>query len=102
LRSASPLVYGCLGYVFGGAAAAVLVELLVMAVGTSGDPRGGETVFKIAWSAAVFGIGPSVAVAVPLAIGRRLDLEGLVLPLSVGNDCRVGVKWPVTSVPGCD
>jgi len=119
LRTPTSLACGGLGYVFGGAVAAALVEVLVMAVGTSGDPRGGDTVFKIAWSAAVFGFGPLVAVAVPLAIGRRLEREALVvaivlalalygltasilaLPLSVGNDCRVGVAWPV-SVPGCD
>ena len=127
MRSASPLVYGGLGYVFGGAVATALVVGLIMAVGTTGHPgttvdlRGGDTLFKVAWSVAVFGIGPLGAAAFPLAIGgRRLQREALAIAvvvalalygltawvlaptLSAGNDCLVGVTWPITSVAGCD
>jgi hypothetical protein len=121
------LACGGLGYVLGGAVAAALVVVLYVAVGVSShpgtrvDPRGGETVFKVAWSVAVFGIGPLLAAAVSLALGRRhLPREALVLAvvvalalyaltawglatyLSVTNSCTVGVKWPVTSIGGCD
>jgi asparagine N-glycosylation enzyme membrane subunit Stt3 len=126
MRTPNPLVYGGLGYVLGGAVAAALVVTLNIAVGASShagttvDPRGGDTVFKVAWSAAVFGIGPLVAVLVPVAVGRRLQREAVVVaivvalalyaltawatatPLSVGNACRLGVRWPVTSIGGCD
>jgi len=121
------LACGGLGYVFGGIVATALTVLLIIAVGTTGSPgttvplRGGDTVFKMAWSAAVFGIGPLVAVAVTLALGRRyLEREALVVAvivallmygvtawvlaptLSASNDCLVGVAWPDTSVAGCD
>jgi len=106
--------------------AAALVVVLTIAVGTTGHPgttvplRGGDTVFKVAWSAAVFAIGPLVAVAVSVVLGRRLEREALVVAvvvalvmygvtalvlaptLSSGNNCLVGVTWPVTSAPGCD
>lgn len=120
MRAMLSLVCGGLGYVFGGVVATALVVALIIAVGTTGDPRGGETFFKVAWSAIVFGIGPLGTIAFPLAIGgRRVGPEALVAiaialalygftawelapMLSAGNDCMVGVTWPITSVTGCD
>lgn len=128
MRAAVSLVLGVLGYVFGGIVATVSVYLLLAAAGATGasgttpaEPRGGEMVFKIAWSAVVFGIGPLGAAVLPLAIGgRRVGPKGVVLalvlalalygltawrmitPLSSLNDCAIGITWPDTSVTGCD
>ena len=117
-----PVAIGGFAFLFGGAVAAALVLLLVIAVGTSGDPRGGETVFKVAWSIAAFGIGPLGAAALSVVVADRLRLGTGVLalsvaaalllyaltawkvatPLSLINDCNVGVTWPDASIPGCD
>ena len=119
MRLALSLALGGFGFLFGGVVAAALVALLLMGVGLSGDPRGGETTFKIAWSAAVFGFGPFAAMAFSVAVGSRLRLNSVLAvlaalalyslvvwlvwaPLSGGNDCHVGVKWPDTSVLACD
>jgi hypothetical protein len=128
MKAARSLISGGLGYVLGGIAATVLVCLVLVAAGATGasgttpaEPRGGEMVFKLAWSAAVFGIGPLVAAAFPPAVaGRWLKPEALALavvialalygltawvlitPLSSLNDCAIGIAWPDTSAPRCD
>lgn len=116
------LVHGVIGYIVGEAVAAALVLALSITVyNDSGDPRGGEDFFKIAWTAFAFGVGPLGAALFPLAIGGRrasgkilalsvivaLTLYGLTAwalaeSFSVLNDCNFGVAWPDTSVPGCD
>jgi len=121
MRIVLSLFLGGFGFLFGGVVTTSLVVLLLIGVGLSGDPRGGETTFKIAWSVVVFGIGPFATLVLPMALGsRRVKPEALTLAivvalasygfavwelapmLSAGNDCMVGVTWPVTSVAGCD
>jgi hypothetical protein len=121
VKAALALILGGAGFLFGGVLAAALVAALSIAVYTSGDPRGGDTLFKIAWSSVAFAIGPLGAAAFPVALGgRRLAPEALGVAvlvalllygltawivadwLSVVNDCGFGVAWPDPSVPGCD
>jgi hypothetical protein len=121
MKARPSVLTGILGFLFGAVVAAALVTLLYIGVGPRGGPRGGETVFKIAWSAAVFGFGPLGAIAFPLAIGgRRLQPEALVLAIVVAlalyglaawmaadwlsfiNDCGFGVRWPTPTGCGPD
>jgi hypothetical protein len=118
MKAALPVFTGALGFLFGAVVAAALVSVLYFAVGPHSEPRGGEAVFKIAWTAAAFGIGPLGAVAFCIAVGDYLRLGSGVLMavvaalviyglvawivadwLSFINDCGFGVTWP-TSV-GC-
>jgi hypothetical protein len=113
---------GFLAYVVGVTLAFLLMLLLFQGVGTTGGPpRGGDLTFKIAWSVMAFLIAPGAAAAVAALLSGLLHLRGQWLlgsvaialflygltlglsarPISVGNECEVGVAWPV-SVPGCD
>ena len=118
MKASLPVLTGALGFLFGAVVAAALVSVLYIAVGPHAEPRGGKAVFKIAWTAAAFGIGPLGAVAFSIAVSHHFRLGSGVLVaviaalliyglvawivadwLSFINDCNFGVTWP-TSV-GC-